>query len=58
MVDNDELERVRRDLDTLVVARSVCELKPMDQLRYLDLCAKERVLLGMAAGLLSLAPST
>jgi hypothetical protein len=40
-----DLEAVRRELGTLVWARSLNRLRPIDKERYRELCEMERVLL-------------
>jgi hypothetical protein len=42
----DHLDLVRHQLDVLVMSRSLGELRPIDQAHYLELCKKERLLLG------------
>jgi hypothetical protein len=48
MDDDEELEQVRQELDELAALRSRGALRPVDHLRYLDLCERERVLLKRA----------
>jgi hypothetical protein len=45
---DENLEFVRRQLDDLVLTRSKYGWMRIDELRYLELCEKERDLLGMA----------
>jgi hypothetical protein len=42
----DHLELVRHQLNALVISRSLGEFTPTDQAHYLELCKKERLLLG------------
>lgn len=44
-----DLEAVRRELETLVWARSLNGLRPVDKKRYRELCEMERALLGGAS---------
>jgi hypothetical protein len=45
LMDHDEeLEMVRQELDDLLALRRLGPLKPLDYLRYLDLCQLERML--------------
>jgi len=45
-----DLEAVRRELETLVFARGLGELRPVDKERYAELCEMERALLARRAG--------
>jgi len=45
-----DLETVRHELDTLVWARGIGELRDVDRERYRELCEMERVLLGRGPG--------
>jgi hypothetical protein len=46
LTDGDDLGFVRHQLNCLAHARSISTLRPVDNARYLQLCAKERELLG------------
>jgi hypothetical protein len=43
-----DLKAVQHELETLVWARSAGDLRPVDKVRYAELCDMERVLLGKA----------
>jgi hypothetical protein len=46
MDHDEELALVRQELDELADRRGRGALRPTDHLRYVDLCERERVLLG------------
>jgi hypothetical protein len=47
LMDHDEeLQAVRQELDELAALRRLNPFKPLDHIRYLDLCQRERLLLG------------
>jgi hypothetical protein len=48
MDHDEELELVRRELDELAEVRARGALRPIDHVRYMDLCEKERILLAKA----------